>query len=325
MTDTTERRPRIAAIGLASWDRLIAVPTWPAAGDYRVVTGEWSLPGGTTANTAVALARIGGRVTLVGRVGDDDEGRRLIAAMAAEPGIDASALTVRPGEATDRCTMIVSEHPAERTILWQPGAALRRHDPLDLTGLFAHDVVLIDIADHSLRRWLTDLPAHSSPRTRLLGTLTYLVENGEPVADDALDVALRFDMITGNARELMALTQTRDPDAATAVIRARMAGANLRACAISLGDAGCRICTRNEIWDVPAYPVAVVDPTGAGDAFTAGIAWGLALRWAWPRTALLANGLGGLATTAFGAQSGLPDRATLAAATGRVPTEIFGP
>lgn len=318
------RQPRIAAIGTASWDRLLAVATYPAAGEYRIVSGDWSLPGGTTTNTAVALARIGAAVTLAGRVGDDEDGRRLIAAMAAEPGIDVSAFTVKPGTATDRCTLIVSGDPPDRTILWQPGAAILRRDRLDIAGLFAHDVVLLDFADLTLRRWLTDLPAHSSPRTRLLGTLTYLVEDGVPVADDALDVALRFDTIVGSVGELMALTGTGDLDAAAAVIRSRMPGANLRSCAVSLGAGGCRICTRTEIWDVPALPVAVVDPTGAGDAFTAGIAWGMTRRWAWPRTGLLANALGAAATTAVGGQTALPDRAGVGLLTGMSERELFG-
>ena len=325
MTDGDGMRgqPRIAAIGTASWDQLLAVETYPAAGEYRVVSGEWSLPGGTTTNTAVALSRIGAAVTLAGRVGDDDDGRRLIARMAAESGIDVSALTVKSGATTDRCTLIVSGDPPDRTILWQPGAAIVRRDQLDVAGLFAHDVVLLDFSDHSLRRWLTDLPAHSSPRTRLLGTLTYLVEEGVPVAEDALDVALRFDTIVGSVGELMALTRTGDLDAATAVIRSRMTGTNLRSCAVSLGDDGCRICTRAEIWDIPAVPVDVVDPTGAGDAFTAGIAWGMAVRWPWPRTGLLANALGAAATTAVGGQSGLPDRGGVTRLTGIPERELF--
>lgn len=322
--DRTGRQPRIAAIGTASWDRLLAVPDYPAVGAYRIVSGEWSLPGGSTTNTVVALARIGAAVTLAGRVGDDDEGRRLMAAMSAEPGIDVSAFTIRPGSTTDRCTLIVSTNPPERTILWQPGAAIVRHDRLDIAGLFAHDVVLLDFADHTLRRWLTDLPAHSSPRTRLLGTLTYLVENDRPIADDALEVALRFDTIVGSVSELMALTGAADLDAATAVIRSRMSGSNLRSCAISLGSDGCRICTRNEIWDVPAFPVEAIDPTGAGDAFTAGVAWGMALRWPWPRTALLANALGAIATTAVGGQTALPDRAELVRLMGMTEQDLFG-
>ncbi len=324
MTDGMNRQPRIAAIGTASWDRLLAVPTYPAAGDYRMVTAEWSLPGGTTTNTAVALSRIGAAVTLVGRVGDDEEGNRLIAAMIAEAGIDVTAFTVKPGSATDRCTLIVSGDPPDRTIFWQPGAAIVRHDRLDIAGLFAHDVVLLDFADHTLRRWLTDLPAHSSPRTRLLGTLTYLVKDGQPIVDDALEVALRFDTLGGSVGELMALTGTADLDAATAAVRSRMPGSNLRSCVISLGAVGCRICTRNEIWDIPAFPVTAVDPTGAGDAFTAGIAWGMALRWPWPRTGLLANALGASAITAVGGQGGLTDRAGLARLTGRSESDLFG-
>lgn len=319
------RRPRIAAIGLASWDDLILVESYPEAGAYRVVTADYSLPGGTTTNTAVALARQGAAVTLVARVGDDVWGERMRAAMVAEPGIDTTALTTVPGQPTDRCTIIVATDPPERTIFWHRGAAIRRGDPMDLTGLFAHDLVLVDIADHTLRRWLTDLPAHSSPRSRLLGTLTYLVDDGRPIADDALDVALRFDAIVGNLGEVQALTGTRDLDAATAVIRSRMVGANLRASVVSRGAGGCRICTRDAILDVPGLPVEVRDVTGAGDAFTAGVALGMALRWSWPRTAVLANALGAAATTAPGGQDGLPDQDGLRAMFGEAISRVLAP
>ena len=319
------RRPRIAAIGLASWDDLMLVDSYPEAGSYRVVTAEHSLPGGTTTNTVVALARLGAAVTLVARVGDDVRGERMRAAMLAEPGIDTTALTTAPGQPTDRCTIIVSTDPRERTILWHRGAAIRRGDPMDLTGLFAHDLTLVDISDHTLRRWLTDLPAHNSPRSRLLGTLTYLVEDGRPIADDALDVALRFDTIVGNQGELQALTGTRDLDAATAVIRGRMVGANLRACVVSRGAEGCRACTRDAILDVPGLPAEARDVTGAGDAFTAGVAFGMALRWSWPRTAVLANALGAAATTALGGQDGLTDQDGLRVMFGEAISRVLVP
>jgi ribokinase len=173
--------------------------------------------------------------------------------------------------------------------------------------------VLLDVADHELRRWLTDLPAHLAPRARLLGTLTYLVDQGEAVAADAFEVALRCDVITGNEREVQALTGTSDLDAATRLVRDAMPGANLRTWVISRGAEGCRICTRAEVWDIPAYAVEVVDPTGAGDAFAAGIAYGMALHWDWVRTGRLANALGACALGALGAQAGLPTMAEAAA------------
>ena len=54
--------PRVAAIGLASWDRLLAVDRYPGAGEFAVVAEEQTGPGGTTANAAVTLAPVVGRL-----------------------------------------------------------------------------------------------------------------------------------------------------------------------------------------------------------------------------------------------------------------------
>jgi ribokinase len=307
---TTRPGPRIAAVGLAGWERFLVVGRYPRAGEYVVVDTDASLPGGTTANSAVALARIGARVSLAALVGDDTEGEALRAALAAQPGIDTGWLATRPAARTDASTIVVSGEPPERTIYWHRGAELVRRDRLDITAIFDHDLVLLDIADAPLRRWLTDLPAHFAPRTRLLGTMTYLVEAGEP---DALEIGLRFDALVGNSREVLALTGAPDLDTACSVMTTMMRGANLRALVVSRGAEGCRVCTADEAWDVPGFAVEAVDPTGAGDAFAAGIAYGMARRWDWPRAARLANALGALATRALGAQASLPTRAEVAA------------
>src|SRR6478609_8214654 len=71
------RTPRIATIGLASWDTLLAVDSYPTPGGYAIVDRQASLPGGTTTNSAVALARIGAEVSFVGLVGDDAPGQTI--------------------------------------------------------------------------------------------------------------------------------------------------------------------------------------------------------------------------------------------------------
>lgn len=296
------RPPRIALVGLASWDRLLLVDRIAPPGGYAIVREEASLPGGTTSNIAVALARLGAEAAFAGFVGDDPEGEMLRAALAAA-GVNVDWLTIRRGERTDASTVIVGGDPPDRTIYWHVGAQILRGDRLDIAAIFDHDLVVLDVADHSLRRFLTDLPAHTAPRARLLGALVYVVDSSEP---DELAVALRHDVIVGNQREALALTGTTDIDAATAVLRAGMVGANLREAVISRGAAGCRAFTATEIWDLPAFPVEVVDTTGAGDAFTAGIAYGLALRWPLPRAARFANALGALAVRALGSQTSLP-------------------
>jgi ribokinase len=141
------------------------------------------------------------------------------------------------------------------------------------------------------------------PGARLLGPLSYLADRD---LHDAFDLALRHDVVVGNERDLLTVTGTWSIADASAALQSRMAGANLRAAVATRGAAGCRIVTRDEAWQVPAFAVEVVDPTGAGDAFTAGVAYGLARRWDWPRIGRFANALGALAIRALGAQSSLP-------------------
>jgi sugar/nucleoside kinase (ribokinase family) len=314
------RVPRVAAVGMASWDRILVVQQYPVVGAYEIVRHELDLPGGTTTNTSVALARMGAEVSLAAMTGDDPNGVRLRESLLAEPGIDNAWVQKRSGEPTDASTIIASIDPPERTIFWHRGAQIRRGDKLDLTAIFDHDLVLLDVADASLRRWLTDLPAHFAPRTRLLGTLTYVAGTDEP---DNLDVALRHDVIAGSERETLLLTGTGTADEATRFIQSAMPGANLRAWIISRGATGCRIITPDAAMDIAGFSVQVQDVTGAGDAFAAGVAYGGARRWDWTRTGRLANAAGALATRAIGAQASLPTRAEITALLGEEESTLF--
>jgi ribokinase len=302
VVDVSERTLRIAAVGIASWDRLLAVDRYPAPGEQAVVRAEASGPGGTTTNTAVALARLGVEVAVAAAVGDDADGRAIRAALG-EAGIDDRWLLARPGERTDAATIVVSREPLDRTIHWHQGAQLVRGDTLDVAAIFGHDLVVLDVADVPLRRFLLDLPAHTLPRTRILGPLGYLAL---PDLPDALDLTLRHDVVVGNERELLTVTGTWTLGDATAALRTGMRGATLRAAVVTRGAAGCRIITADEGWQIPAFRLPVVDPTGAGDAFTAGVAYGMARRWPWPAVGRFANALGALATRTLGAQSSLP-------------------
>lgn len=322
-TDALPRRPsrppRIAAIGLASWDRLLVVDRYPAAGGYALVREEYTGPGGTTTNAAVALTRLGATVTIRAHVGRDKPGARLRQALEAE-GVDTRWLTEDDGRPTDAATVIVSADPPDRTIYWHQGARLVRGDRIDIAGLFGHDVVLVDVDDAPLRRFLLDLPAHTLPGARLLGSLTYLDDAGIP---DAFDLLMRHDAFVGNARELIAITGASDVDDAVARVRARMRGENLRAGVVSLGAGGSLAFTVDCRWDCPAFQVDVVDTTGAGDAFAGAVAFGMACRWDWDLVIRFANAVAAHSVTALGAQTALPTwdqtLALMSAAPGTAP------
>src|SRR5215217_6142083 len=167
------RMPRIATVGLASWDTLLAVDTYPSAGGYAIVDRKASLPGGTTTNSAVALARIGANVSFVGLIGDDIPGETIRHLLDRE-GVNTRWLDTRAGEPTDAAIVVVSNNPSDRTIFWPQGARIKKGDLFDIPAIFGHDLVLLDVDDMPLRRFLSDLPAHTLPGTRILGTLTYL-------------------------------------------------------------------------------------------------------------------------------------------------------
>src|SRR5918993_1617405 len=165
---TLARAPKIACIGLSSWDRLIAVPEYPPVGEQADVLEEVSAPGGTTTNTAVALARLGARVAIATAIGDDERGASLRRSLE-EAGVDTGWLTVKAGLKTDLATVIVSQQPLERTIFWEQGAQLVRGDRLDIAGLFGGDVLVVDVADVSLRRVFVGFFPPTGPPAAALG------------------------------------------------------------------------------------------------------------------------------------------------------------
>ena len=293
---------RIALVGLIDHDEVLHLDHLPLPGASAVISEVSTSPGGTTANTAVALARLGEQVTLRAVVGDDPEGEILREGLARE-GIDVATVTVRNGERTDRSVILLNTRTGERTILWQKGAMIGRGDTLDVLDLFDHDVVVLDMADEPLRRFLTDLPAHTRPDVRLLGPITYIVDNAEP---DAAQVAFRFDTITGTARQFFDLLAVESEGELIETVQHRMPGNNLRAAIVTLGADGCLWITRDDHGYVDGFRVETRDTIGAGDAHTAGVAFGMARRWTWPATCRFANAVAALGTTGTGAQGALP-------------------
>ncbi len=291
----------IALVGLIDHDRILHLDRIPEPGGSAVISRVTESPGGTTANTAVALNRLGERVTLRALVGDDSEGRELIAALDRE-GIETSGITVTDGP-TDASWILLDAASGERTILWQKGAMIRKGDRLDIHAIFDHDVVVLDMADEPLRRFLTDLPAHTRPNVRLLGPITYIVDNGEP---DAVEVAFRFDTITGTRAQYEELLNVGSEGELIEVVQQHMSGSQLRCAVVTLGADGCLWITEHDHGYVEGFRVATRDTIGAGDAFAAGIAWGMARRRPWPETCRFANAVGALSTRDIGAQTALP-------------------
>ncbi len=296
------RPPRIAAVGISDWDDYVVVDRYPRVGSFAITRDVQGFPGGTTLNSAVALARLGALVSMVSALGDDANGEEIRGSINRE-GIDSAWIATKHGELTDRSIVIVSQEEHERTIFWHQGARLKKGDPLDISGIFGHDLVLLDVDDMPLRRFLVDLPAHTLPAARLVGTMTYLSDSG---VSDGWQIALRHDVLVGNEREIMNLTQRSTLDQALLEVQSSMPGNPLRACVVSRGANGAAAVTSTKRWNNPAFKVAVVDTTGAGDAFAGAIAYATALRWDWSKALAFANAVAAHSIQQMGAQTALP-------------------
>jgi ribokinase len=284
-----------------SWDDLYLLDHYPPEGGFSRVCAAVAGPGGTTGNLAMTARSLGATVSLFAKVGSDAAGKEMLRSLA-EAGIDCAGLVTDPGP-SDRSILLVSTRSAERTILWQQAPYLRRGDRIDLATLLGADVTVIDCIDLDLRRFLTDLPAHTRPNAQLIGTLTYLANVD---AADKVEIALRHDVLIGNEREYRDLIGLADASKCLRTVQWQMAGANLRTAVMTRGPHGAMAATRDSICSVHASGVDAIDTTGAGDAFTGAYAYAFAKRWELERSLSFANAVAGLVVSSLGAQTGIP-------------------
>jgi sugar/nucleoside kinase (ribokinase family) len=299
-----DRRFTVGAFGMLTWDQFLQVEQFPEPGTFSVVHDTIEQSGGTTGNLSVALARLGVDVSIASRVGDDANGIELVAELEHE-GCAVEHVRTIPETPTDRGVILVSgqnDH-MDRTIFWIKGARLKHGDHLPIEEFFAKDLVIVDIDDPRLRLLLLDLPMHVSPRTRIFGTMTFL---GELPSHQALELALRHDYLVGNVRELEHATRCGNRWDAFTRFQQEMVLSQVRFAFFTDSSNGCYVVTRDDVQHVPAFDIAPRDPTGAGDAFAAGCAFGILNRWELPVIAQFSNAMGALATQQLGARTALP-------------------
>ncbi len=318
---------RVIVVGSVNVDLVIGGERLPGVGE-TVVGGTFEQHhGGKGGNQAVAAARLGRPVLLVGALGDDEFGREARAALAHEH-VDVSALTTLEGTPTG-VALILVDRRGENMISVASGANAGL-DPsavagaFDRIGVHAGDAVLV---------------CHESPTAtvrealrlgRAAGATTIL--NPAPAGGIDRTILGLADVITPNQGELLTLTGTdarrsgRASEAAVAaasdigraarsLLEPSAAGPGVgRAVIVTLGPAGALLVTADTVLDVAPTPVDAVDTTGAGDAFNGAFAAALTEGRTIDDAARRAVVAGALATTRVGAREGMPSATELESA-----------
>lgn len=279
-------------------------------------------PGGSQANTAVALARLGARTAFIGKVGDDAFGRHLVEVMRRE-GVEVRGMRLDPQARTTLAFIAMPDVNTPEFMFYRnPGADIRlRPDELDrqlLQTTRAFQCGGLNLTDEPMRG-ATHAALHLA---RASGALISFDANYRPALwrnpaearEQIMAILPQIHVLKANEVELEVITGTRDVEKASEVIL--QMGIDL--CVVTLGPAGSFFRVAGGHDSVPAPAVETVDATGCGDAFVAGLLYRLVVGGEWRdqlapvrlRECLrYANAVGALTATRVGAMSALPTAA----------------
>ncbi|MFL1902845.1 ribokinase [Streptomyces tauricus] len=295
----------LLVVGSANADLVVGVERRPGAGE-TVLGSDLALhPGGKGANQAVAAARLGARTALLARVGDDAHGRLLLDSQRAA-GVDTTGVLV--GGAPTGVALITVDPSGDNSIVVSPGA----------NGRLTPD----DIREPSAVALLTSSRAVSTQLEIPLETVeevvrglrpgTRFVLNPSPPQPLPADVLAACDPLIVNEHEARVVLGT-DAGATPEEWAGALLALGPRSVVVTLGEEGALVADASGATRVPAVKVTAVDTTGAGDSFTAALAWRLGAGESLADSAAYAARVGAVAVTRQGAQASFPTAEEVAA------------
>ena len=292
----------VVVLGSINMDLVGRVSRMPAGGETIVGESFHTSPGGKGANQAVAAARLGADVRMVGRVGDDAFGPALLDGLSGH-GIDLSGVAIDPSNSTG-IAMILLEPDGENRIIAVYGANMACDEAQLEAGkraLQGADVLMLQLEVP------LELSLQVAEYARSQGIR--VVWDPAPARDLPPEAFAAADVLTPNQSEAEILTGMRVVDGASAKAAARAIlekGASVAI--VKLGEDGLVLANSDEVLHMPAYRVNVVDSVAAGDAFGGGLAVGLAEGMPLGDAIGLGMAAGALAVTRSGAQDAMPGR-----------------
>ena len=280
------------------------IPVWPVDklhwGTTTWVETVTESVGGNGANTAYALATLGVPVKLIGVVGADDAGRKLLASLA-QSGVDVARISL--SELPTTTTVALVQSSGERLFLHRPGSS-GDVDPNAVTfeevAGFSHFHFGNPFA-LPLARMETDTILE---RARAAGLTTSLDTGWDARGRWIEDIGpcLPFaDILFLNESEARMLTGQEELDRAVAALRSAGAGDIV----VKTGAKGCIVYSGEERMPISGFRATVVDTTGAGDCFAGAFLAALSREWTYDRAGHFANAVGALNVQKLGAAQGV--------------------
>jgi ribokinase len=283
------KKPRITVLGSLNMDLVTVTEIMPQQGE--TITGQAfsTFPGGKGANQAVAAARLGAEVNMLGKVGNDLFGKKLKEILTQE-NVNVDFVDVTTNKETGTASIIISDD--DNRIIVVPGA----NNEVTPEWVSFHeeqirksDILLLqlEIPLESVKKAAQIAKKHKIP----------VILNPAPYQKLPTDLLKDVTYLTPNEHEYKQLLEEATKEEFD-LIRAKSI--------ITKGEEGVEFLLNNEKILVNAQKVDVVDTTGAGDTFNGALAVELSKKQDMKEAVLFASIAGSLSVTKLGAQSGMP-------------------
>jgi len=288
----------VVGLGHILMDISIFVNNYPGVDELAEIKDLRYGGGGSAANLAVGIRRLGKRSGFIGSVGFDDFGRILLDELIKE-GVDISHVKIAVNKQS--CTSFIGINRHGNVIIFEYLGAGEEVTPKDLDPSYIASAKILHITSFRL-----DTAIEAARIANEHGVLVS-IDPGRKWEKHKFDYIRKLlenaDILILNALELSKLTRTDDESKAIKILDKY----GVEHVIIKKGGQGSTAYINGEKYEQPVFPVKVVDTTGAGDAFDAGYLYGILEKWPIEKTLRFASAVAAIKVSRKGARS-IPTR-----------------
>ncbi len=295
----------VVVFGDINADVLMSIPDYPASGSDALASQVSLSQGGSAANSAVVLAKLGLQIGMIGRTGND-HWAQVARAPLGDFGVDMRSVSTDQDTGTGLIFIPVTTS-GERTLFSYRGANTRIK-PEDIDPNLISSAHVLHLSGYNFLFSPQKETAWWAVETARENNTRLSLDSGEAPVYQAKSELQRLlpmlDLLVLGEQEALLLSGVDSIDAALG----SLLDLGVRVIGLKLGRAGCRLADQYQTITIPSFDVPSIDSTGAGDAFSAGLIYSYLNKFNLPAAGLFANALGGLATTVWGGGSAFPSR-----------------
>lgn len=289
----------ICVIGSLNMDLVVNVDTMPKPGQTIIGSNFKEVPGGKGANQAVAMARLNGNVSMIGKVGEDGFGQTLINSLKNDK-VDTTYIQTAKG--ATGVALITVDKNAQNSIVVSPGANFEvKEDDIDnnIEAIKNSDIVVLQLE--------TPLNTIKYALNKAKELNKYTILNPAPAVKLDDEIIKNVDLLTPNETELEIISgvsiETEEDIQKAAQI---MIEKGVKELIVTLGSKGSLYINKEKSMFKKAYKVEAVDTTAAGDSYTGALAVALSQDKNIEDAMDFASKVGALSVLKEGTQSSLP-------------------